>query len=196
MRVILDLQNGFLERLIEGNPLVVVLLCLMVLDVVTGLIAAFVAKKLCSTASYRGMLGKVQVLAMVATSMLVELVIPNVPWGTIVSFFFCVTEALSITENAANSGVPIPEQWVETLRKAKQKEAEKRKPVVSVIVGEDSGIIHEAVSEGVEETKQAIRKGVHDIRDTLNENSLKVAVKLAQAEAAEAERRGGSDIHV
>lgn len=158
MQLIYDLQNGGLvKQWLAGNPFVVALLCLMLLDILTGLIAAFVTKRLCSTASFRGMLGKVQVLAMVATAMLMELVVPNVPWGTFVSLFFCVTEAISITENAANSGVPIPRQWADALRKAKQEEEVKRKPIVNVVVGTDSGIVNDANLKAQAEATDVLR---------------------------------------
>lgn len=127
--------------LAQKYPFVTVLLGLMLLDILTGLIAAFVSKVICSTASYRGMMGKVQILAMVATAMLMELIIPNVPWGTFVAIFFCVTEAISITENAANSGVPIPKPWVDALKKARA-DAEQRQaplppaPLVNVNINE------------------------------------------------------------
>ncbi len=165
----------------KSNPFCLALFCLMFLDIMTGLIAAFVTKKLCSTASYRGMLGKVQILAMVATAMLMELVIPNIPWGTFVSLFFCVTEAISITENAANSGVPIPQQWTDALKKARQEEDVRRTRTVNVLVGDDAEqtavktkeVVQEAVKEGVEETKRDVRTAVHDIRDALHTATIK-----------------------
>lgn len=118
----------------QKYPFVTVLLGLMLLDIITGLIAAFVSKVLCSTASYRGMMGKVQILGLVATAMLMELIIPNVPWGTFVAIFFCVTEAISITENAANSGVPIPKPWVDALKKARADAETKAAPHSAVTI--------------------------------------------------------------
>lgn len=182
--IIIDVPHGgeavvpTAQELLTKYPFVVVLLGLMLLDIMTGLIAAFTSKVLCSTASYRGMLGKVQMLGMVAAAMLIELVIPGVPWGQFVAIFFCVTEAISITENAANSGVPIPAAWAEALRKAKVDSTSKSQVVLNIETNP------EAVKAAVEETKSAIRKGVHDIKDSVNEASLKAQAAAKEAAAA------------
>lgn len=169
------------QELFTKYPTVGVLLGFMLLDIVTGLIAAFVMKKLCSTASFRGMMGKAQILAMVAASMLAELIIPNVPWGTFMAMFFCVTEMISITENAANSGVPIPKQWVDALKKARQEEEiKKAAPLVNLVVNESG---KEAIKDAVIETKQAIRQGVHDLRDDLNATSIKVQEAISKGDS-------------
>lgn len=115
-------------ELIQKYPLVAVLVPLMLLDIMTGLAAGWIAKKLCSSASFRGMVGKFQILAMVASAMLFEMVVPQMPWGSIVAFFFVITECISITENAANSGVPIPQQWTDALRKARADAENKATP--------------------------------------------------------------------
>lgn len=172
--------------LVQKYPFVSVLLALMVIDILTGIIAAFVTKKLCSTASYSGMLKKVLILALVATGMLVELIIPNVPWGTFVSVFFCVTEALSITENAANSGVPIPKQWADALRKARA-EAETKSPLVNVVVNEHG---EDFAKEIAKEVRPIVREGVHDVKDGLNTVSLKVDEVQAAVGAHDSQEAG------
>lgn len=115
-----------IQELVHNSPLVVVLLGLMALDIFTGILAAYIAKKLCSSASYRGMLKKVLILAVVAAAMLFERIVPNMPWGQIVAFFFVVTESISIVENASNAGVPIPKQFRDALLKAKAEEEKKQ----------------------------------------------------------------------
>lgn len=185
--ITIDLQHGgsgvvpTAQELFTKYPFVAVLLGLMLMDIATGIISAIVTKKLCSTASYRGMLGKVQILAMIGTAMLMEVIIPNVPWGTFVAIFFCVTEAISITENAANSGVPIPKPWVEALRKAKaEAETKSHAPLVEVVVSETD---KNALKEAVTETKQAIREAKHELKGDIHAAQL-----TAQADAAEAKQ--------
>jgi toxin secretion/phage lysis holin len=179
--IIIDLPQGgeavvpTAQELLSKYPFVVVLLGLMLLDIITGLIAAFTSKVLCSTASYRGMLGKVQMLGMVAAAMLIELVIPGVPWGQFVAIFFCVTEAISITENAANSGVPIPAAWAEALRKAKV-DSEKKKDQQQVVVN-------------INETDPQTVQTLAEIKDSVNEASRKA--QEAAKEAAKALRDSG-----
>lgn len=150
------------QELFTRYPFVAVLLGLMILDIITGLLAAFVSKELCSTTSYRGMVGKVQIVGMVAMAMLMEIVIPNVAWGQFISIFFIVTEAISITENAHNSGVPLPLQLVEALRKARGRVYEKQADgQINIVVGNDD------IAKEVAKTR-------HDIKDDLNTVSLKV----------------------
>lgn len=121
-----------LQELLQSNLLVVVLLGLMALDILSGVLAAYIAKKLCSSASFRGMLKKVLILAVVAAAMLFERIVPNMPWGQIVAFFFVVTESISIIENASNAGVPIPKQFRDALLKARADEEKKQQPMPAV----------------------------------------------------------------
>lgn len=85
------------------------LLALMVLDVVSGLLAAFVKGTLSSKVSWRGMVRKVLTLILVGMSDLIEPALGN-GWDVsqLVVIFFIVSEGLSILENAAIAGVPIP----------------------------------------------------------------------------------------
>ena len=103
-----------------SNPAIGALLWLIALDIVCGLIAAYAVKQISSTASYRGMMGKALILGVVASGRVIEIVVPGVPWGQVLAIFFCVTEAISIAENAARAGAPIPKQWMDVLRKLRE----------------------------------------------------------------------------
>jgi len=103
-----------------NNPAIGALLWLIMLDIFSGLLAAYVGKELSSAASYRGMMGKALILAVVASGRVIEIVVPGVPWGQVLAIFFCVTEAISIAENAARAGAPIPKQWMDVLRKLRE----------------------------------------------------------------------------
>lgn len=199
-RLIVDLQNNpTFQKWLESNPACVALLYLMMLDVFTGLIAAWITKKICSTASYRGMLKKVMILAFVAAAMIIERVIP-MPWATAVALCFCVTETISITENAARAGVPIPRQWVEALKRARDEQEAKVTPVtnVNVNVGDDAEttagktkeVVQEVVKEGVKETKQIVRTAVHDVRDAVNAAHLKAHIEDALKESQTRDTHG------
>jgi toxin secretion/phage lysis holin len=187
--IIIDLPQGgeamvpTHQELLAKYPFVAVLLGLMLIDVLTGLIAAFTCKKLCSTTSYRGMMGKVQMMAMVAAAMLVELIIPGVPWGQFIAIFFCVTEAISITENAANSGVPIPQVWADALRKARvEAEAKKGASVVVNVNETNPQVAKEVARETVNEMRPTVR---HDIKNALHAEKLKQQADEAESRAQE-----------
>lgn len=101
----------------HDQPLVGVLCVLMALDIVSGLVAAFAMKRVCSTASWRGMCRKALVALVVGAAFAIDHVSPVVPVAKIVCLFYCITEALSILENAARAGVPLPKVMVDALWK-------------------------------------------------------------------------------
>lgn len=111
----MDLLRGWLNSL----PMLGVLIILMTLDIVTGLIKAWVTKTVSSSASRAGMMRKVMMLAIVAAGQCMQVVIPaqSLPWAELVSTFFCVTELISIMENAAAAGISLPTQLVDALKK-------------------------------------------------------------------------------
>lgn len=86
-----------------------VLVVLMALDILTGMVAAFVGRRAASTVALRGIAKKVLVLLLVAAARAVEPVI-GFDASSYVAMFFVAYEALSILENGAKAGVPIPER--------------------------------------------------------------------------------------
>lgn len=98
-------------------PFVGLLLLMMMLDVLTGLTAAFIAKKLSSAASWNGMGKKVLILAAVGMGTAMEPYAAGLPLGRLVAVFYTVTEGLSILENLSRAGVPIPQQLRDALEK-------------------------------------------------------------------------------
>ena len=98
------------------------LLIAMIIDYITGVSASFFcpALSLDSRIGFRGIVKKVLILLMVAMGHIVdgvigtELVMPMVLW------FYLANECLSITENVANAGVPVPKRLKSTLRQVKE----------------------------------------------------------------------------
>jgi len=115
---------------VAAMPLIAILLILIGLDIATGVLAAFITKQISSMTSFTGVLKKVVTLSLVAVGICMEFIYPDIPWGRIVAMFFCVTEIISITENAARCGIPLPPQLVEAL--ARLKSEQKAKPMVTV----------------------------------------------------------------
>lgn len=97
-------------------PLDQLLCILVVLDVASGLICAAVNGQINSDASYRGMLKKSLMLIVVAMAHALDPYAGNLfhlaeitlSISAGVATFFALNEVISITENAANAGVPIP----------------------------------------------------------------------------------------
>lgn len=96
------------------------LLLLMLIDFSTGLIVAAIRGNLDSHRSWVGLLKKVLVLLVVATATVVGRSAGfEFDLAAAVAIAFSVSEAISIVENCANAGVPIPPVLVQALLKAK-----------------------------------------------------------------------------
>lgn len=106
--------SGALLGLWQGLPVMVAaLLILMALDVISGMLAAFVARQLGSRTAREGIVRKAMTLIVVAAAAVVEryLDVPVPVVGTVtggVAGMFCVAELVSIVENAGRAGVWIP----------------------------------------------------------------------------------------
>lgn len=104
----------------QTYSLTMVLVGLMFLDILTGFIAAWINRDVDSSYSYRGMLKKAQMLLMVAAAMMFEFIYPDIPWAKIIAGFLCLTELISIVENMGRSGIPLPKQLKDTLKKLRE----------------------------------------------------------------------------
>lgn len=94
------------------------LIWFMMLDFATGIIAAFVQKRLSSTASLRGITKKVLILIVILTAHLIERAFGlELGLEKIAALGYTANEAISIIENCAHAGVWIPQQIVDALAK-------------------------------------------------------------------------------
>ena len=122
------------------GPLVV-LGVVMVVDYVTGISAAWVSKKLSSRIGLIGIVKKLAYLAAVGVAVVIDYIIQQaiirvgvelnsigVYFGLIVTVWLILNECLSILENLAEIGVPLPAflmKAVERLKKSTEKAGEK-----------------------------------------------------------------------
>lgn len=95
------------------NPLFAALLVFQVFDILSGLAAAGVQRKLSSPISYAGMSRKFMIIIMIFTAQMmdwiaIKLFFVQTPIAGAVLWFFLIREIVSITENAALCGLPIP----------------------------------------------------------------------------------------
>jgi toxin secretion/phage lysis holin len=107
---------------VAAFPFVGILVLLMILDVLTGIIAASINREIDSNFSFKGALKKAQMLLMVAAGLVFELLYPDVPWGRLIAGLLCLGEMISIVENAGKAGLPIPVQLKETLKRLRTAE--------------------------------------------------------------------------
>ncbi len=97
------------------------LLCVMMaLDFCTGLAGAFILRRISGAASFRGLMKKVMTLVLVYVGHVITKPL-NVGFdlGEMVALAYVVNEVISIVENCALVGVPIPPILVQSLSKIK-----------------------------------------------------------------------------
>ena len=104
------------------------LIAFVVIDYLTGLLAAGVQKKLSSEVGFKGIAKKMAIFLLVGIANIIDVdVIQNgTALRTAVIFFYLSNEGLSILENAGNIGLPIPEKLKTMLAQLKDKEDDQK----------------------------------------------------------------------
>lgn len=110
--------NGILEALVFA----------MVIDYVSGLLAAYInpRMKLDSRKGFRGIAKKIMILLLISLAHFVDQATSQTVVQTVAIWFFLGNEGLSILENAANAGLPVPEKLRETLEQLKHEKGEQK----------------------------------------------------------------------
>jgi toxin secretion/phage lysis holin len=93
------------------STLIQILVIFIVIDYVTGLIAAGYQGKLSSRIGFKGIAKKVMIFALVAVAHLIDRALgDNHLFRDATIYFYLANELLSILENAGKTGLPIPDQ--------------------------------------------------------------------------------------
>lgn len=119
--------GSFVAFLCGWDDALTALLVLMGIDYVTGVLTAFAdpARVPRSKRGFMGICKKVLVLSVVALAHFVADLIGNEAARTLVVWFFIGNEGLSILENAANAGVPVPKRLKSLLMQLKTEKEER-----------------------------------------------------------------------
>lgn len=104
----------------KNFPVVGTLLLMIMLDIILGVIVACMTKKLSSSVSHRGMLRKAVKILLVAVGAVLQPYSNGMPLSDLIAMFFIFTEGVSIIENAAIAGVPVPPALLEILKMTKE----------------------------------------------------------------------------
>lgn len=116
---------AFLIWLIGGwDILAKVLFTLMFLDYLTGLIVGYKMQNLNSKRAFKGLRKKILILVILCGASLMHKLVPDLAFRTLVGMFYCATELLSITENVAKAGVPIPKKLKKALEQLREEKEE------------------------------------------------------------------------
>lgn len=105
------------------------LVVIMSIDYVTGIIAAYVNPhlKLNSKKGFSGFCKKMVILCLVTLSHEIDLALGKAVTQQFVLWFFIANEGLSIIENAAKAGLPIPKKLRDTLEQLATEKGEMKK---------------------------------------------------------------------
>lgn len=97
------------------------LLVAIVIDYISGLIKAYNTKTLSSSIGFRGILKKVGIILIVMLAVLVDrITIDNGGVRTLVIYYFVANEGLSVIENLAQAGLPVPKSLKNALKVIKK----------------------------------------------------------------------------
>lgn len=87
-----------------------VLMSFMILDYCTGLIKGYIFKRLSSDIGLKGLARKAVIFIVLIVAVLLDRLTSNGQWifRTLVCYFYIANEGISILENCAQIGLPIP----------------------------------------------------------------------------------------
>lgn len=120
--------GGFLGWFLGGaDGFLYALIAFVVIDYITGLMCAFADKTLSSEIGFKGICRKVLIFALVGIGNIVDvLVLGEVGvLRTAVIFFYLSNEGVSILENSAHLGLPIPQKLKDVLSQLHNREENK-----------------------------------------------------------------------
>ena len=113
---------SFLFGDMEG--LMVALVALIILDYISGVIAAAVEKRLSSEAGAKGIAKKIFMLLIVALANIVDINVigDGHVLKTVTVVFYICNECISLIENAGRIGVPVPKKLLDVLEQLRDKD--------------------------------------------------------------------------
>lgn len=122
--------GGWLGYFLGGlDGLMIALVVFVILDYVTGIMCAITDRKLSSAVGFRGICRKVLIFLLVGIGNVIDVQVLGHPGvlRTAIIFFYLSNEGLSLTENAAHLGLPVPEKLKEVLEQLHDRHDEEEK---------------------------------------------------------------------
>ena len=121
--------GGFIGWFWGGcDGLIYALITFVVIDYITGVMCAIVSKNLSSEIGFKGLFRKVLIFMLVGIANVIDmqLIGAGSALRVAVIFFYLSNEGISILENAAFLGVPIPDELKKVLKQIKNHAKNKR----------------------------------------------------------------------
>ena len=125
VQIAITALGGWLGYFLGGmDGLMIALIVLMTLDYVSGVMCAIVDRKLSSAVGFKGICKKVFILMLVGVAHIIDLHVVGTGSalrGAVICFYMS-NEGLSLLENAAHIGRPIPDKLRDILSQLHDKE--------------------------------------------------------------------------
>ena len=118
IQVIFATIGGWLGYFLGGcDGLIYALMAFVVVDYITGVMCAIADKKLSSSVGFKGICRKVLIFILVGIANIIDMQVikSGSVLRTAVIFFYLSNEGVSLLENAAHLGLPIPNKLKEVL---------------------------------------------------------------------------------
>lgn len=124
LKYIVAVGGSFITYLLGGwSALIQILVAFVVIDYITGVLAASVRKEISSRIGMIGIAKKVLIFVLVACGHLVDLTLGTTDIvRDAVIYFYIANELFSILENAGNIGLPVPDILKNSIDTLKGKE--------------------------------------------------------------------------
>ena len=125
VQIAITALGGWLGYFLGGmDGLMIALIVMMTLDYISGVMCAIIDKKLSSTVGFKGVCKKVFILMLVGVAHIIDLHVVGTGSalrGAVICFYMS-NEGLSLLENAAHVGLPIPDKMKDILSQLHDKD--------------------------------------------------------------------------
>ena len=124
IQLVFTAVGGWLGYFLGGcDGLLYALIAFVVIDYITGVMCAIAEKKLSSEVGFKGICRKVLIFLLVGIGNIIDVQVMVAPGilRTAVIFFYLSNEGVSLLENAAHLGLPVPEKFTVVLKQLHEK---------------------------------------------------------------------------
>ena len=128
-QIIFTFLGGWLGYFLGGcDGLLFTLLVFVIADYITGVMCAIIDKRLNSKEGFQGICRKVLIFLLVGIAQMIDVNV--IATGSVlrsaVIFFYLSNEGLSVLENSAHLGLPIPEKLKDVLEQLHHREEKEK----------------------------------------------------------------------
>lgn len=122
--IVAAIGTGFTWLFGTWDTALIVLISFMVLDYATGLLRAWINKEVSSDIGLKGIARKCVIFVVLIVAVMLDRLLNTGTWvfRTLVCYFYIANEGISLLENCAGLGLPIPEKIKDALIQLKDGE--------------------------------------------------------------------------